>query len=239
MSDRRAIVTGALGGIGAAVVDNVSADHGVITHDLRAHHGCDPSVRSDLAQPAGRRALVRTLGDGPLDLLVAAHGMAVPAPLPDLRADRVRQIMRVNFEAVTELVEAFRPQLSAAGGCAVVIASQAGLTGEANFAAYCASKFALVGWARTTAEPLASEGIRLRLMCPGAVDTSMFRGAIARWATDMGGKPEEVLRQRVTQIPRGRLATPAEIAAGIRYLARLATPELVVLNQSGGETFTR
>lgn len=239
MSDRRAVVTGAVGGIGAAVADALADDHEVVSHDLRATAERTPTVRSDLADVAGVRALADAAGDEPLDLLVAAHGLGGPGPLPELRPQRVNEVMQVNFELVTELVRTFRPQLAAAEGCAVLVASQAGLTGEAHHAAYCASKFALVGWARAAAADLAVKGIRLRLMCPGCVDTPMLRGAIAQWATDMGGDPHAVMDRRIGQIPRGRLAAPAEIAAGIRFLSQLTTPELVVLNQSGGETFPR
>lgn len=239
MSDRRAVVTGAAGGIGAAVAAAVAPDHQLVTHDLRATRDHSPTVRSDLTDAAGMGALMAVVGEQPLDLLVAAHGLGGPGPLPELRPERVRQIMRVNFELVTELVAMLRPNLTAARGCVVVVASQAGLTGEAHHAAYCASKFALIGWAREAAAELRAVDVRLRLMCPGCVDTPMLRGAIARWAADMGGDPAAVLATRVGQIPRGRLADPAEIAAGIRHLSRLATGELVVLNQSGGETFPR
>lgn len=239
MSDRRAVVTGAAGGIGAAAADLLSDDHQLVTHDLRATRDHTPTVRSDLADAAGMRALVSAIGGQPLDLLVAAHGLGGPGPLPQLRPEHVRQIMRVNFELVTELVAALHDNLAAAHGCVVVVASQAGMTGEAHHAAYCASKFALVGWARGVVHELRDTGVRLRLMCPGCVDTPMLRRAVARWATDMGGDPAAVLDRRIGQIPRGRLAHPAEIAAGIRYLSRLRTDELVVLNQSGGETFAR
>lgn len=65
----------------------------------------------------------------------------------------------------------------------------------------------------------------------------MFQTAIAHWARGEGRDPATVSASRVEQIPLGRLAAPGEIAAAAGYLAALRTPRLVVLNQSGGETF--
>jgi NAD(P)-dependent dehydrogenase (short-subunit alcohol dehydrogenase family) len=240
-----AVVTGAGGGIGSAVAQRLSVDHDVIGHDVRAAAraavdtaATDPTVVSDLATPAGRATLAQALAGRHFRVLVLAHGLGGTGAFPGLTASYVRAVMAVNFEAVADTVDVLAAHAHPDGATAVVVSSQAGMTGEAEHAAYCASKFAVTGWARAAAPGLAARGVRLRVMAPGCVDTSMLRSAMTAWAEAAGRDPGAVLDSRVAAIPAGRLADPREIAAGIALLASLGTPELVIANQSGGETFT-
>jgi NAD(P)-dependent dehydrogenase (short-subunit alcohol dehydrogenase family) len=237
----RALITGASGGIGSAIVDAFADDCDVIAHDLGYRDAeARPSVQrieGDLSSEAGRAAVLAAVGREPLDFFLAGHGLGGTGALESLTPERVGKIMAVNYAALPQLIDALLPNLQAAAGSITIVASQAGLTGEGNHSAYCASKFAVVGWARAAAERIAAAGVRLRLMCPGCVDTEMLHGAMRNWAELHDLDYQQMLDGRVGQIPLCRLAAPAEIATGMRFLAELSTPRLVVLNQSGGETF--
>jgi len=239
---RLAVVTGAAGGIGRAVVARLAGTREVLAVDVGPPTSELPAgvswLASDLLDPSGADAVADAARRrGGADLLVAAHGLGGTGALTTLDEPRVRRVMEVNTATCARLLTALAVQLNDVGGAAVLVASQAGLTGEAEHVAYCASKFALVGWARAAARHPGLSDIRLRLICPGCVDTAMFRSAITNWARSQHRDPAAVLADRVAQIPAGRLAQPSEIAAGTAYLAAVSAPGLVVLNQSGGETF--
>jgi NAD(P)-dependent dehydrogenase (short-subunit alcohol dehydrogenase family) len=235
----RAFVSGAAGGIGSAILSEFASTHDVLAQDLRPAadgDGAQDWVVGDLLDSGVRSEIERRLAD-PLDALVVAHGLGGFMPLDKVTPEGIERVMRVNFTSILDLVAAALPGLRAAGGAIMVISSQAGLLGEPSNSVYCASKFALVGWARSIAPELARQGIRLRVLCPGCIDTELLRSAFATWARDQGTDAAVIRDGRVSQIPVGRLGTPTEIAQSAKFLTELETPNLVVLNQSGGETF--
>jgi NAD(P)-dependent dehydrogenase (short-subunit alcohol dehydrogenase family) len=133
------------------------------------------------------------------------------------------------------LHEAVGAALERARGSFIAIASQAGLVGEANNGAYCAAKFALVGWARMLAAAQPETGVRVRTVCPGCVDTPLLRDGLAGMARDAGVSLEAITAQRVCAIPGGRPADPADIAALVTCLSHLAAPAPAVAPATGGE----
>jgi NAD(P)-dependent dehydrogenase (short-subunit alcohol dehydrogenase family) len=236
----RALVSGASGGIGGAVVAELAPSHQAIAQDLRAPREGDDAAHEwivgDLLDADVLAEIGSRVGDG-LDALVVAHGLGGFTPLDRVTPAAIERTLRVNYTAVASLVRATLPGLRAAGGAITVLASQAGLVGEPNNSIYCASKFAVVGWARSIAPHLAAQGIRLRLLCPGCTDTELLSNAFETLAREQGTDVDVVRGGRIDQIPVGRLASPTEIGQAAVYLTELETPNLVVLNQSGGETF--
>lgn len=238
MTEALALVTGSSGGIGSALAAEFSADHRLITQDLSEGDGRSARhVQGNLVARAALTALDDAVGDAPLNLLVLAHGVAAAVALEDLNRQAVQRVMGINFASHALLVERFADRLAAAQGTVLAVVSQAGLEGEANNSVYCASKFAMVGWSRARAAELAKRRVRMRLLCPGCVDTDLLDGAIRQWATQKGMNPDEVKAARVKKIPLGRMADPVEVAAAGRHLVALESSRLVILNQSGGETF--
>jgi NAD(P)-dependent dehydrogenase (short-subunit alcohol dehydrogenase family) len=237
---RRAFVSGATGGIGAAAIAEFAPSHEVVAQDLRAPQGraegAHEWVVGDLLDPDVRAQIESRVTDR-LDALVVAHGLGGFTPLDQVLPEGIKRIMRVNYAAVVALVRSALPGLRAAKGAITVLASQAGLVGEPNNSVYSASKFAVVGWARSIAPHLATQGVRLRVLCPGCTDTELLRNAFETFAREQGQDVEVVREGRIEQIPVRRLASPREIGQAAKYLTELETPNLVVLNQSGGETF--
>ena len=155
----RALVTGASGGIGSAVAEAFrQGGHGVLRQDLRAPadlraptDAADGFVVGNLVDDDVLAELTRRVEQERVDCVVAAHGVAGAVDLRSISPEQTRFVMTANTISVLKLYDAVAPTLRARSGVFVMVASQAGLVGEANNGVYCASKFALVGWARARA----------------------------------------------------------------------------------------
>ena len=233
----KALVTGASGGIGSAVAEAFeNGGHGVLRQDLRA-----PADRSDgfvvgnLTDEGVLAELTRRVEDEQVDCVVAAHGVAGAVDLRSIPEEQTRFVMTANTISVLRLYDAVAPALRERSGAFVLIASQAGLVGEANNGVYCASKFALVGWARARARADAGAAPRLRVLCPGATETPLLVEAFRGMADSAGTTYEDVLGSREAAIPAGRLGRPVDLGAAAVWLAGLTTPSCIVAAVTGGE----
>jgi NAD(P)-dependent dehydrogenase (short-subunit alcohol dehydrogenase family) len=235
---RQVLVTGARGGIGEAVVD-VAVERGyrVLAHDIvpvadtTAQADRVSSIAGDLLDPEHIASLRSHLAAQPLQAVIASHGVEGAGAVAALRPERVERNMAINFSAVVALYEGLRDLLEAGRGTFVVVVSQAGLVGEEANAAYCASKFAVVGWARSAAR----RGARIRLLCPGCVETPMLHAAIARTAEAMGVSAQDLYDELMEGIGLRRPARPREMAAAAVALAELGTDSPVTAAVTGGE----
>ena len=182
---RIAVVTGAAGGIGGALV-RALVDAGadlVVATDLRGGEieaGDRVLARAlDVGDEAATRALVEEIeaGHGPIDLWFANAGLAVGggADAPDEHwADQ----WRVNVMAHVYAARALLPGWTARGeGHLVTTASMAGLLTSLGDGVYAATKHAALGFAEWLAITHADDGITVSCVCPGGVDTAMLRGS--------------------------------------------------------------
>ena len=129
-------------------------------------------VRDAESMAAAIDAAVAKLGR--LDVIVANAGIhPPPAPSWKLTEDAWTNTLDVNLTGVWHTVRAGVPHMGPSGGSVIVISSTAGLRGSANTAHYTASKHALVGLARTLANELGPQRIRVNTLHPGAVATAM------------------------------------------------------------------
>jgi NAD(P)-dependent dehydrogenase (short-subunit alcohol dehydrogenase family) len=230
-----ALVTGAAGGIGSAIATELeAAGHRVIRHDLRADGPDRPmDVFGDLAEADVLTTIVERVRAEHVDIVVAAHGVAGAEALATIDPAKAMFIMRVNTISVLRLYDAVAPALAPTGAF-VAVASQAGLVGEANNGVYCASKFALVGWARGL-DLQDGERPRIRILCPGATDTPLLRDAFQGMADSAGVGYEQILGGRLDKIPVGRLGRTQDLAAAARWLAELPAPRMFLAAVTGGE----
>ncbi len=154
--------------------------------------------------------LVRTTGL--LDGLVCAAGISSLRPLRALDIAHFDKVMRINCSAAIALTTAFcRKRIRKSVASVVLVASVAGLRGIPSSAAYCASKGALIAFARSAGVELASAGMRVNCVAPGYVKTPMYDAAMQQLS------PETVEEQvRMTQ-PLG-LGTPLDVAHAIAFL---------------------
>lgn len=205
------VVTGARGGIGAAVVELFNASGWRTVGVDRSEAGPDCSARylqSDIADEAGLRALCDALGDEErIDALVNNAAVMMDKPFAELSVVDWDLTMDTNVRAAFVLTQALLPQLAAASGGVVNVASVHAIATSRGVAAYAASKGALVAFTRATSLDLASSGVRVNAVCPGATDTPMLRGDPAARAA------------LVARTPLGRVADPSEIAQAVLFLA--------------------
>ena len=161
---------------------------------------------------------------GPLSGLVNNAGVASEAAsasiidMPDALWD---ETIDVNLNGVYNMSKAVGRSMLSHGqtGAIVNISSLAGRFGFANYGAYCASKFAVIGLTQQMALELAPHGIRVNCICPGSVETDMLDGTMLRKA-HIARVPLDEFKAKYNLgiIPMGRRGTPSEQAASVAFL---------------------
>jgi len=126
--------------------------------------------------------------------------------------------------------------LSHQGGVIINMSSQSGKVGNSHYAAYCASKFGIIGLTQSLAVEFAAQGIRVNAICPGVVPTPMWDTQIEDYARKRGLKPEEVMSYFESKIPMGRIGTAKDVAHAALFLASDEADYITgqALNVSGG-----
>ncbi|GAB7540090.1 SDR family NAD(P)-dependent oxidoreductase [Burkholderia sp. 3C] len=231
-----ALVTGAAGGIGRAIVRRLSDDgFHVVALDLnqaaveevaasvRAAGGSAEAHAVDLRDPAALGALLDALPR--VDALVNNAGIFDERPFMELSAEDFRRHYELNVVALFSLSQLAAKRLPA-GGKIVNIASRAYL-GARNHAHYVAAKAAVVGLTRAMAMELMERGIVVNAVAPGLVDTPMLQALT----------PERRAAQLALQ-PTGRAAQPADIANAVAFLASPRTDFIIgqTLMVDGGKS---
>ncbi|HEX2126104.1 MAG TPA: SDR family NAD(P)-dependent oxidoreductase [Thermoleophilaceae bacterium] len=179
-----ALVTGASGGIGAAVargLHDAGASVGLLSRrgdDLGLERGlglgCD--VRHRAAVGAAVDEVVERFGR--LDIVVANAGVGAYGPFVDLDPEQLEAMIDVNLKGTLYTAATTLPHLIAAGeGDFVSLASVAGLRAFPGEAVYNASKFGQVGFTRALDHELRERGVRATCICPGGVKTDFAMGA--------------------------------------------------------------
>jgi acetoacetyl-CoA reductase len=197
---RRALVTGAARGIGAAIATRLAEDGlEVVTLDL--HEGCDLAL--DVA-----RDPFPPLDD--IEVCVANAGITTTiAPAHKMTAEQWQRDIDVNLTGAFRTVQACLGGMRERGrGRIVVISSVAALGGLPGQVAYAASKSGQLGMVRTLASENAALGITVNAILPGLVATEQVLGM-----------PAEVRERALRATPAGRMVEPAEIAAAVAFLA--------------------
>jgi NAD(P)-dependent dehydrogenase (short-subunit alcohol dehydrogenase family) len=221
---RRALVTGAAAGIGAAIAERLRAD-GLVVRTLDRAEGCDLQV--DLAADE-----LPDLGE--IDVCVSNAAITdTIAPAHRMTPEQWSRDIEVNLTGAFRAVQACLPGMRERDwGRIVVISSGAAKAGLRGQVAYSASKAGLIGMVKTLAAENAHRGITANAVLPGMVATEKVLAM-----------PEEVLERLRPQLPSGRMVEPAEIAGLVAYLssdqaAQVTGQEIAVDGGAGLNTFT-
>ncbi|MFI5613616.1 SDR family oxidoreductase [Amycolatopsis sp. NPDC051903] len=240
----RVLVTGAAGGIGAAIAESFATAGAAVT-GLDRERGPDQritSVTGDVREPdAVRRAVATAAPQGRLDVLVLAAGVhdggaGLDTELADL-AQLLDAVTSINVKGYVLTLAAAAPALRAAAGCVVFVLSDASFLSGGNGAgiAYTASKHADLGVLKWAARALAPD-VRVNGVAPGGVRTGLrVEHGQALWDDDSAATREDRIRGGN---PLGVLLTPGQVAHYVRLLADPAAGALTgeILRLDGGRS---
>lgn len=222
LDDKVALITGAASGIGAAIAETFTTKGAAVAvvdvdADAARKKAEELGPRSagyacDVSNPAAVQTAVDAVHNayGRIDILVNSAGVAILAPAEDLEVRAFDTTIDVNLKGTFLVCQAVgRRMLAAGGGKIINLASQAATVALDQHAAYCASKFGVVGLSKVLAAEWAGRGVTVNTLSPTVVLTDLGRKA---W----DGPKGEALK---AQIPTGRFAYPDEIAATALFLA--------------------
>jgi NADP-dependent 3-hydroxy acid dehydrogenase YdfG len=183
LSGRVALVTGASGGIGAAVARSL-AEQGVrlgLASRSGGDLGIDGSIAApcDVRDPAAVGAFVEQIVArfGRLDIVIANAGVGAYGPFLELDPGNLEEMLDTNVKGTIYTIRAALPHLLESDRADIVtVASEAGRRGLPFEAVYSASKFAQVGFTRALDHELRPQGVRCTNVCPGGVATDFAMG---------------------------------------------------------------
>ncbi len=244
LNGRVGLVTGAGGGIGCAIARRLTRE-GVAIAVLDRDSAAAEAIAAELGGLAvtadvtsedevGRAVEAVLARFGQIDLLVNNAGVAWMGPALEMPVQALQVMLRVNVEGVFIVSRAVLPHMIARrSGSIVNLASWAGKTGNAYFAGYSASKFAVVGLTQGLAREMAPHGIRVNAICPGIVVDTAMRTAIEAQQRQYGLPATE---EREKSIPIGRVSVPDDVARVAAFLASEESSYMTgeSINLSGG-----
>lgn len=242
---KHALVTGATGGIGRATARLLAQMGAAVTitgrkEELLAQVKREileqrvdarvVAIRADVTNEEERKTLVEQAERhaGPITLLVNNAGAFEYAFMEDVTQESMERLMNINYTSVVLLTQKIYAGMKRLGEGAIVnVSSLSGLRGVPGGTAYCASKFALIGFTHSLALEAISHGVRVNAVCPGYVDTAMGHDVISSSASAVGVSVEQRWKQVNGGIPSGKITQPEEVANTIAYLLSDAAVNLV------------
>jgi NAD(P)-dependent dehydrogenase (short-subunit alcohol dehydrogenase family) len=222
--DKVAVITGAGSGIGAEIGKGFAgAGAHTAVLDLAREHvkktaeeicAFGGSAREYVLNVTEKDAVFGVMDSivehwGRIDILVNCAGISRVTPLFDYTEELWDLILDVNLKGTFFCCYAAIRHMHdlKIKGSIINLSSQSGKRGGGQNAAYCASKFGVIGLTQALAIEFAGEGIRVNAICPGVVETPMWDIQRADYAKKRGIKPEEVMDYFRSTIPLGRLCT--------------------------------
>ena len=230
-----AVVTGGGSGIGAEICRGfaaVGAKVGVIdvhlekgqavADEIRKQGGSAGAWQADVSDRAAVERAAESVERelGPLTVWVNNAGVSFIVPFLDCSDETWDLTQRVNLKgSFVGSQVAISRMLSRGRGVVLNMSSQSGRVGNSHYAAYCASKFGIIGLTQSLAAEFADRGIRVNAICPGVVFTPLWDRMIEDYAAKRNMEPDDVRPYFEGKIPLGRLCTPEDVAAIAVFLA--------------------
>ncbi len=239
-----ALITGASRGIGLACAREfrnagyrlvlVSRTPGELDEIKSTRHEV-VSIIGDISKRTTIQHCVRTCLDtyGRVDAVVANAAITLQKTVDETTDDELEYLMAVNVNSLIYLAQEVHEPLARTHGSMVVIGSKAAITPVRGAAAYVASKAAATQLGRALALDWAPDGIRVNVVCPGSIETSLL-DSYFQTQPDVGRARDDLARS----IPLGRLGTPIDCSGAVLFLCSAAASFItgVVLPVDGGFT---
>ena len=243
LKDKVAIITGSARGIGQATALKFAAEGArVVVCDLdrkavdavvaqiAAAGGQAIGFTVNVTDKASITAMVKGVMDrhGRIDVLVNNAGIVDDAMLRKMTDEQFERVIDINLKGTYNCARAVVDiMIAQSAGVILNASSVVGLYGNFGQTNYAASKFGVIGMAKTWARELGRKGIRANAVCPGFVETTILKSI-----------PEKVMQAMIDRVPLGRLAKPEEIANTYAFLASDEASYIngAVIEVSGGAT---
>jgi 2-hydroxycyclohexanecarboxyl-CoA dehydrogenase len=221
LEGRKALVTGAAGGIGSAIARRLAAEGAEVwVGDLDqegaakvADEVAGHPIHLDVTDYASARAAVQDAGG--VDVLVNNAGTDVFGFFNQTEPEMWGRVLGVNLTGVLNCTHAALPAMQQAGyGRIVSISSEAGRVGSKGSAVYSAAKGGVIAFMKTIARENARFGITANSIAPGPIETPLLMGA-----AQMGELGQRVIETMKGATQLRRLGQPDEVAAAVAFLA--------------------
>jgi short-subunit dehydrogenase len=246
LSGRKALLTGATGGLGRAIAQALAERGAQVALSARKREALEQLAAelpgsghtvlpADLAEPdAAERLAAEAAGT---EILIANAGLPAAGKLDDFTPEQVKRALRVNLEAPMLMARALYPAMVEAGsGHLVFVASLSGKAASPRSSIYNATKFGLRGFALGLRADISPQGVGVSLVSPGFIrEAGMFADAGAKPPPGMGtSTPEQVGAATVKAIERNKVeVTVAPIQQRIGAHIALVSPSISDKAQSG------
>ena len=220
LRDRTALVTGASGGIGAAIARALAEQGARVSLSGTREAALEALAREiegaavlpcNLADPEAVNGLVARAEEalGPLDILVSNAGVTRDGLFLRMRDEDWQTVLDINLTAGFRLARAaLRGMMRRRNGRIIAVSSVVGVTGNPGQANYAASKAGMIGMTKAVAAEVAGRGVTVNCIAPGFIDTAMTQ--------DLKEKQRDAALERV---PAGRFGVPEDVAATAVFLA--------------------
>lgn len=238
LKGKKALVTGGTKGIGRAIADKLAEQGAQVIVSARNPGDANLPhyfIAADLTQPTDVAALTQEINEkfGGIDILINnVGGLTTPGGgFSTLTDQHWEDELQLNLLAAIRLDRALLPKMiEQHNGVIIHISSVAGRQALWNLnMAYAVSKAALNSYSKTLASELASKGVRVLTVAPGATKTPPMEKFIADFAASAGITVEQAFQQLLAQtggIPMGRMAEPEEVASLVHFLVSPAAAYL-------------
>ncbi len=221
MTQKRALVTGGSGAIGAAICQQLAADGlAVIVHahrhpesarqvaeKIRANGRAATTAAFDITDgETTRHSLERLLKEGPIQVVVSNAGIHDDAPMAGMTGEQWKGVIDLSLNGFFNVTQPLLlPMIGTRWGRILSISSLAGVIGNRGQTNYAAAKAGLHGASKSLAIELASRGITVNVVAPGLIESTATRQTFS---------PEQINGM----VPMKRVGTPEEVAALVSFL---------------------
>ena len=252
LKDKVAVITGGGSGIGAEICQRFAAEGAIVVVTDINPDAAQKTVSKITVLNGTAKAWAFDVSDrnaiedaadgiekefGAIDIWVNNAGISKIVPFTECSEELWDLTLKINLKGTyLGCQAAVKRMLPKKSGCIINMSSQSGKAGNSSYAAYCASKFGIIGLTQSIAVEYAGEGLRVNALCPGVVFTHLWDEQIVDYAKKRDMKQEEVKTYLENKIPMGRLCTPKDVAAAAVFIASDDASYITgqAINLSGG-----